>query len=114
MAPAHDGGRVSEALCDLTAIELANRYRAGEASSIDMIEAVLARTTRLNPLLNAIVTWDAVGVRAIRGSSFRCWSSDGTPSSAASAAAASPPKACFSLDYESGRGASCRGNGLGD
>ena len=73
MAPAYDGGRVSEALCDLTAIELANQYRAGEASPIDMIEAVLARTARLNPVLNAIVTLDAAGARAAAEQSAARW-----------------------------------------
>jgi amidase len=48
--------RAAEALCDLTAIELADRVRRKQASAREVMAAHLARIERLNPKVNAIVT----------------------------------------------------------
>ena len=53
----------AEALCDLSAIELAARIRRKEVSARDVLNAHLARIERLNPKVNAIVT--LVAERAI-------------------------------------------------
>lgn len=45
-----------EALCWMSAMELATRYRAGELSPVEVVEAVLARVEQLNPQLNAFLT----------------------------------------------------------
>jgi len=46
----------SEALCDLSAIELATKIRRKEVSAREVMAAHLARIERLNPKVNAIVT----------------------------------------------------------
>ena len=50
-APSHD-----DALCDLTAVELATRIRRKQLSARDVMSAHLARIDRVNPSVNAIVT----------------------------------------------------------
>jgi amidase len=45
-----------DALCDLSAIELASRIRRKQVSARDVMSAHLARIERVNPRLNAIVT----------------------------------------------------------
>ncbi len=47
-----------------SASELAAAIRAGELSSVVLVEAQLARVDAYNPGLNAIVTLDAAGARA--------------------------------------------------
>jgi amidase len=46
-------------ICDLTAVELARRLRAGELSAREVMAAHLDRIAQINPRLNAIVTLDA-------------------------------------------------------
>jgi amidase len=48
--------REAEALCDLSAVELATRIRRKDVSARDVMTAHLARIERLNPKVNAIVT----------------------------------------------------------
>jgi Asp-tRNA(Asn)/Glu-tRNA(Gln) amidotransferase A subunit family amidase len=43
-------------VCWMSALELANRYRARELSPIEVVDAVLARVERLNPRLSAFLT----------------------------------------------------------
>lgn len=64
---------MSESLCDLTAVELAARYRLREITPVDVIEAVLTRIARLNPILNAIVTLDPAGARVAAEHSAARW-----------------------------------------
>jgi Asp-tRNA(Asn)/Glu-tRNA(Gln) amidotransferase A subunit family amidase len=47
-------------LCYLPATELAMRIRRGEVSPVEVIDAVLARIERLNPVLNAYDTGTAI------------------------------------------------------
>ncbi len=54
-----------DALCDLTAIELAARIRRKQVSARDVMAAHLARIERVNPRVNAIVT--LVAERAMAG-----------------------------------------------
>ena len=49
-------GRGDDALCDLSAVELAARIRRKEVSARDVMAAHLARIERVNPKVNAIVT----------------------------------------------------------
>ena len=44
------------ALCFLTAVELAQKIRAGEISAVETMEAHLAQIEKVNPQVNAIVT----------------------------------------------------------
>src|SRR5687767_8050077 len=50
------GGAGPDALCDLTAVDLAARLRRKEVSARDVMRAHLARIERVNPRVNAIVT----------------------------------------------------------
>ena len=43
-------------LCFLTAVELAQKIRAGELSAVETMEAHLAQIEKVNPQVNAIVT----------------------------------------------------------
>jgi aspartyl-tRNA(Asn)/glutamyl-tRNA(Gln) amidotransferase subunit A len=61
MAAANHGRRMSEQLCELTGLELSEKFRALELSPVAALEAVLARSARFNPALNAIVTLDTDG-----------------------------------------------------
>ena len=56
---------MAEALCELSAIELAAKIRRKEISARDLMAAHLARIERLNPKVNAIVT--LVADRAMEG-----------------------------------------------
>jgi aspartyl-tRNA(Asn)/glutamyl-tRNA(Gln) amidotransferase subunit A len=69
---------MSEELCELTGLELGERFRSLAVSPLDALEASLARTARLNPDLNAIVTLDADGARDAATRSAARWRS-GTP-----------------------------------
>ena len=53
----------------LTATELAQGYAAGHFSPTDAVEAVLARMAAVNPLINAVIAFDAVATRAAAASS---------------------------------------------
>jgi aspartyl-tRNA(Asn)/glutamyl-tRNA(Gln) amidotransferase subunit A len=48
-------------------------YREGRASPVDVLEQLLERCARLNPVLNAIVTLDAAGARAAAAASAARW-----------------------------------------
>jgi aspartyl-tRNA(Asn)/glutamyl-tRNA(Gln) amidotransferase subunit A len=69
---------MSEEPCELTGLELSERFRALELSPVAALEAVLTRSARLNPALNAIVTLDADGARDAAMRSAARWRS-GTP-----------------------------------
>src|SRR5262249_55221032 len=43
-------------VCWMSALELANRYRARELSPLEVVDALLARIEQLNPRLNAFLT----------------------------------------------------------
>jgi amidase len=47
----------NQEICFLTAIELARRIRAKELSATEVMEAHLAQIERVNPKVNAIVTF---------------------------------------------------------
>lgn len=51
-------------LCRATATQLARLVRRREVSSLEIVDALLARIERVNPRLNAIVLLDADGARA--------------------------------------------------
>ncbi|SDB73501.1 amidase [Belnapia rosea] len=57
----------------LSATTLAGRFAQGTLSPVETLEAVLARITRLNPGLNAIVALDESGARAAAEASARRW-----------------------------------------
>jgi aspartyl-tRNA(Asn)/glutamyl-tRNA(Gln) amidotransferase subunit A len=44
---------MSDELTQLTAAKLSSLYRRGKASPVETMKAVLARTARLNPSINA-------------------------------------------------------------
>jgi Asp-tRNA(Asn)/Glu-tRNA(Gln) amidotransferase A subunit family amidase len=52
-------------VCYLSAVELAARIRARAVSPVDVIDALSARTNRLNPKLNAYITRDLVNARRV-------------------------------------------------
>jgi aspartyl-tRNA(Asn)/glutamyl-tRNA(Gln) amidotransferase subunit A len=60
-------------LWQLPATTLAEAFRRGELSPVEVIEAVLTRMDAVNPRLNAIVTLDAPAVRAAAAASERRW-----------------------------------------
>ncbi len=55
---------MSETLAFASALELAQRIRAGEVSPVELVEMYLRRIERLDPQLNAYVTVDAEGALA--------------------------------------------------
>ena len=57
-APTTDVGSASsdDAICDLTAVEMASRIRRRQLSAREVMQAHLARIARVNPKINAIVT----------------------------------------------------------
>jgi amidase len=55
-ASATTQGRGADALCDLTAVELAARIKRKDVSAREVMAAHLARIERVNPKVNAIVT----------------------------------------------------------
>jgi amidase len=61
--PRAAGAPMAEALCELSAIELATKIRQKDVSARDVMAAHLARIERVNPKVNAIVT--LVGDRAM-------------------------------------------------
>ncbi len=60
-------------LCHLDATELVAGYRARTFSPIDVLDAVLARTDRLNPRFNMFYHLDAQAARAAAEASARRW-----------------------------------------
>ena len=52
-----------------TATELAQGYAAGRFSPTDVVEAVLERMIAVNPLINAVIAFDAPAARAAAASS---------------------------------------------
>jgi aspartyl-tRNA(Asn)/glutamyl-tRNA(Gln) amidotransferase subunit A len=62
--------------CDLTAAELAERYRAGTLSPVEAARAVLERIDRLNPALNAFCLVDAKSALAAAAESEARWRSN--------------------------------------
>jgi aspartyl-tRNA(Asn)/glutamyl-tRNA(Gln) amidotransferase subunit A len=66
---------MSAELCELTALELSQKFRSLEVSPVAALEAVLARSARLNPVLNAIVTLDADGAHQAAMRSAARWRS---------------------------------------
>src|ERR1700716_232338 len=54
-------------LCGLPASELAQRLRAGQVTSVDALDAHLARIEKHNPELNAVVSLDAERARRQAG-----------------------------------------------
>ena len=59
--------------CNASATQLCAAYREGRASPSEVLEQLLERCARLNPLLNAIVTLDADGARAAAEASAARW-----------------------------------------
>ncbi|HYC65240.1 MAG TPA: amidase family protein, partial [Reyranellaceae bacterium] len=57
----------------LTAAEIAQRYRRGELSPVEVVEANLDRARRLQPHLNALVLIDEDGARAAAKASEARW-----------------------------------------
>ena len=57
----------------LSATALAGRFAQGRLSPVEALEAVLARTARLNPRLNAIIALDEAGARAAAAASTARW-----------------------------------------
>ena len=53
-----------QALHDLTAIEAADLIQRRDISSLELVEALLARIERVEPTLRSFVAVDALGVRA--------------------------------------------------
>ena len=64
-----------------SALELVALFRAGKASPVEALEAVLARIAQHNPALNAVIARDDVGARAAAKASEARWRA-GTPSGA--------------------------------
>ena len=56
-----------------SATQLCAAYREGRVSPLDVLEQLLERCARLNPLLNAVVTLDAAGARAAAEASAARW-----------------------------------------
>ena len=46
----------AEDICRMDAVSLARRFRRRELSPTEVVDAVLARMERLNPILNAVCT----------------------------------------------------------
>ena len=59
--------------CTASAAQLCAAYREGRTSPPEVLEALLERCERLNPLLNAVVTLDADGARAAAEASAARW-----------------------------------------
>jgi len=55
---------VSDELAFAPALELADRIRSGDVSSVELVEMYLDRIERFDPMLNAYVTVDAAGALA--------------------------------------------------
>lgn len=62
-------------LWESSASELAASYKSGECSPIEVVDAVIDRTEKVNPLINAIVTLDIEGARAAARVSEARWRS---------------------------------------
>lgn len=62
---------MTDNLCELTALQLSERFRSGASSPVEALEASLARHARINPLVNAIVTLDPSARRAAEQSAGR-------------------------------------------
>ena len=60
-------------LWSLSAVELARAYQARELSPVEALDAVLGRCERVNPRLNAIVTFDLEGARRAARESEARW-----------------------------------------
>ena len=60
-------------LTQLTAAELSRLYRKGKASPVETMKAVLARTDRINPLINAFCRVDAEASLKRARASERRW-----------------------------------------
>jgi aspartyl-tRNA(Asn)/glutamyl-tRNA(Gln) amidotransferase subunit A len=58
-------------LWSLSAVELARAFQAKELSPVTVLEAILDRANRINPAINAIVTWDRESARAASRSEER-------------------------------------------
>jgi aspartyl-tRNA(Asn)/glutamyl-tRNA(Gln) amidotransferase subunit A len=65
----------------ISAAGLGALYRSAQASPAEVVDQLLERCSRINPLLNAVVTLDAAGARAAARASEARWR-DGTPLSA--------------------------------
>ncbi len=61
-----------------SASEIAANYKSAECSPVELVDAVLDRIEKVNPLLNAIVTLDIEGARAAAEASEVRWRK-GTP-----------------------------------
>lgn len=64
---------MSDELCQLSALQLGERFVSGALSPVDVLEASLARYERLNPYLNAIITLDQAGARRAAEQSAARW-----------------------------------------
>ncbi len=53
--------------------ELVSGYQAGQCSPVEVVEAVLARIEKINPLINAITTLDVEGALTAARASERRW-----------------------------------------
>jgi aspartyl-tRNA(Asn)/glutamyl-tRNA(Gln) amidotransferase subunit A len=63
----------ADALTELTAIDLITRYRIGNPSPADVIEAVLERIAQFEQRLNAFALLDADGARRAASESAARW-----------------------------------------
>jgi aspartyl-tRNA(Asn)/glutamyl-tRNA(Gln) amidotransferase subunit A len=64
---------VAQAPWSMSATELGRAYQARELSPVEVLDAVLARCERVNPRLNAIVTFDIDGARRAARASEARW-----------------------------------------
>ena len=60
-------------LCQLTAAELSRLYRKGKASPVEAMKAVLARTEKINPVINAFCRVDGKESVKLARASERRW-----------------------------------------
>jgi aspartyl-tRNA(Asn)/glutamyl-tRNA(Gln) amidotransferase subunit A len=64
---------VTEDLTQMTAARLSRLYRRGKVSPVETMKAVLARTTKINPTINAFVRVDAKESLAVARASEKRW-----------------------------------------
>ena len=60
-----------------SADKIVDGYKCGDCSPIEVVDSVLDRIERINPLINAIVTLDVEGARTAAQESQRRWETSG-------------------------------------
>jgi aspartyl-tRNA(Asn)/glutamyl-tRNA(Gln) amidotransferase subunit A len=64
---------MAKELWQRSAIELGDAYGKGECTPVDVLDAVLRRIERINPVINAFVTLDSSGARRLAEASAMRW-----------------------------------------